>query len=114
MLSDPTGAPHQTPPVERTQRVMVEGTVFASRPTVIARLHEGDPLLLVPDPPVDDEAPAVWVHVSGGDVLGHVPAQVAAWLAPYMLAGGRCRASVARVRGPDVPSWQRIAIELSR
>lgn len=102
------------PPAERRQRIKVQGTVFARRPDVIDRLQVGEPLVLVPDLLVDDEPPAVWVHVRGGDVLGHVPGQVAAWLAPYLLAGGRCRAEVAMVRGPDAPSWERVAIELQR
>jgi hypothetical protein len=102
------------PPSERRQEVKVQGTVFARRPDVIDRLQEGDALVLVPDLLSEDEPPAVWVHVSGGDVLGHVPVQVAAWLAPYLLDGGRCRAQVSRVRGPESPSWERVAIELVR
>lgn len=92
----------------------MHGSVFAARTTVIDRLQPGEPLLLVPDPAADDEAPAVWVHVAGGDVLGHVPVQVAAWLGPWMLAGGRCQANVVAVKGPEVESWNRIEIELQR
>lgn len=102
------------PPRELRLRTNVHGTVFAARPTVVERLEPGAPLLLVPDPPIEDEPPAVWVHVAGGDVLGHVPVQVASWLAPFMLAGGRCHATVMTVRGPDVASWNRIEIELER
>ncbi|MCU0627336.1 MAG: HIRAN domain-containing protein [Gemmatimonadaceae bacterium] len=103
------------PPSEVATRTHVHGTVFADRGAVVERLHPGDPLLLVPDLPGDeDEPPAVWVHVSGGDVLGHVPVQVAAWLAPYMLAGGRCRATVTHVGGPGTASWNRVEIELAR
>jgi hypothetical protein len=92
----------------------VHGSVFAARTAVVERLQPGEPLLLVPDPLHEEEPPAVWVHVAGGDVLGHVPVQVAAWLAPWMLAGGRCQASVVTVKGPDVESWNRIEIELQR
>ena len=102
------------PPRDLRLRTNVHGTVFAARSTVIDRLEPGAPLLLVPDPPVEDEAPAVWVHVAGGDVLGHLPVQVASWLAPWMLAGGRCHATVTNVRGPETESWQRIEIELER
>ena len=108
-------APLPPPPPEDLRfRTNVHGTVFAARTSVVGRLQVGDVLLLVPDPPSADEPPAVWVHVAGGDVLGHVPVQVAAWLAPWMLAGGRCRATVLAVRGPDVASWNRIEIELER
>jgi len=101
-------------PTESRLRTNVHGTVFAARTTVVSRLQPGDRLLLVPDPLDVDEPPAVWVHVSGGDVLGHVPVQIAAWLAPWMHAGGRCTATVLQVRGPDVESWNRIEIELDR
>ena len=90
-------------------RTTVHGTVFGQRTEVVHRLHAGDELILVPDPP-GAEVPAVWVHARGGDVVGHVPVQVAAWLAPYMLEGGRCRARVERVRGDDVESWNRVVI----
>lgn len=106
--------PPPIPPEESRLRTNVHGSVFAARTAVVERLQPGDALLLVPDPPHEDEAPAVWVHVAGGDVLGHVPVQVAAWLAPWMLAGGRCQASVIAVRGPEVESWHRIEIELQR
>ncbi len=102
------------PPEDLRVRTNVHGTVFAARTSVVDRIKAGDRLLLVPDPPSADEQPAVWVHVAGGDVLGHVPVQVAAWLAHWMLAGGRCRATVLAVRGPEVASWSRIEIELER
>jgi hypothetical protein len=87
----------------------VQGTVFAQRAEVVHRLHPGDPLILVPDPP-GVEVPAVWVHARGGDVVGHLPLQVAEWLAPWMLEGGRCRAEVERVGTDDVESWRRLVI----
>ena len=66
----------------------VHGTVFAGRMEVVHRLQGGDELVLIPDPP-GAEVPAVWVHARGGDVVGHLPVQIAAWMAPWMLAGGR-------------------------
>lgn len=92
-------------------RTAVHGTLFAERRSVLERLVAGDPLILVPDPP-GAGAPAVWVHAKGGDVLGHLPPSVAAWLAPWMLAGGRCGAVVFRVAGPEVPSWERLVVEV--
>jgi hypothetical protein len=89
----------------------VHGTVFGSRAAVVNRLHAGDPLILVPDPP-GAEVPAVWVHAPGGDVVGHLPVHIAAWMAPWMLQGARCRASVASVASDDVASWQRLVIEV--
>ena len=90
----------------------VYGTVFARRTEVVHRLHEGDPLILVPDPPGTD-VPAVWVHARGGDVIGHLPLQIAVWLAPWMLNGGRCGARVTRVHGDEVESWRRLVIEIT-
>jgi hypothetical protein len=87
----------------------VHGTVFAERATAVARLAVGDRLLLVPDPP-GAEVPAVWVHATGGDVVGHLPLQVAAWVAPFMLDGAACAATVESVGGPETASWQRLVI----
>ena len=111
---DDAPLPPPIPPEDPRLRTNVHGTVFAARTSVIERLLPGESLLLVPDPPQDDEPPAVWIHVAGGDVLGHVPVQIAAWLAPWMLAGGRCQAKVLAVKGADVQSWNRIEIELHR
>ena len=90
-------------------RTPVHGTVFAQRTDVVHRLHAGDPLILVPDPPGTD-VPAVWVHATGGDVIGHLPLQVAVWLAPWMLGGGRCGAEVSEVHGDEVESWRRLVV----
>jgi hypothetical protein len=89
----------------------VHGTVFAARSQVVDRLQEGESVVLIPDPP-GAEVPAVWVHAHGGDVVGHVPQQVAAWLAPWMLGGGRCQASVESVAGAEVASWRRLVIRV--
>jgi hypothetical protein len=89
----------------------VHGTVFAARARVVDRLQAGDAVLLIPDPP-GAEVPAVWVHAHGGDVVGHVPQQVAAWLAPWMLGGGRCQASVESIGTADVESWRRLVIRV--
>lgn len=109
-----TPLPPPMPPVELRLRTNVHGTVFAARLAVVERLETGQKLLLVPDPPQDGEAPAVWLHVAGGDVLGHLPVQVAAWLAPWLLNGGRCMARVTCLRGADVESWNRVEVELER
>jgi hypothetical protein len=89
----------------------VHGTVFAARARVVDRLQEGDAVVLIPDPP-GAEVPAVWVHAHGGDVVGHVPQQVAAWLAPWMLGGGRCQARVESIGTADVESWRRLIIRV--
>ena len=89
----------------------VHGTVFGARTKVVHRLRPGDPLILVPDPP-GAEVPAVWVHAAGGDVVGHLPVHIAAWMAPWMLGGARCRAAVVSVASDDVASWQRLVIEV--
>ena len=87
----------------------VYGTVFGRRTDVLRRLHEGDALILVPDPPGTDD-PSVWVHAPGGDVVGHLSPDVSSWLVPWMLRGGRCGAVVTQVRGDDVASYKRLAI----
>lgn len=98
-------------PAQQQFTTAVHGTVFAERAAVVARLSVGDALLLLPDPP-DAETPAVWVHAKGGDVVGHLPLQIAAWAAPFMLAGGRCRATVTSLGDASTASWQRLVIDV--
>jgi hypothetical protein len=103
----------QTPALDSTSfRTTVHGTVFARRTQSLRSACEGDPLVLIPDPPDADE-PAVWVHRIGGDPLGHLPPEINAWLAPWMLRGGVASATILRVGGSDVPSWKRLLIEVS-
>ena len=97
------------PPYIDSFHTTVLGTVFGRRTDVVHRLKAGDALIVVPDPPGTD-VPAVWVHAEGGDVIGHLPLQIAAWLSPWMLAGGRASAVVEKVGGDDVESWRRLII----
>jgi hypothetical protein len=76
------------------------------------RVRAGDELLLLPGPPIDDD-PGVWVHLLDGDLVGHLPPEIEAWLTPWMLRGGRARARAVRVSGQDVPSWRRLLIEVN-
>ena len=99
------------PPHSEQFTTAVHGTVFGHRGEVVRRLNEGDYLILVPDPPGTDE-PAVWVHAPGGDVVGHLSPTIGAWLAPWMLAGGRCAATVTRVQGEETASWRRLVISV--
>src|SRR4051812_39118803 len=92
-------------------RSPVYGTVFGHRSQVVHRLHPGDRLILVPDPPGADP-PNAWVHARGGDVIGHLSPDVSTWLAPLMLAGSCYAAYVAQVRGDDVASWKRLVIDV--
>ncbi len=103
--------PPQPPPGCDEFSAAVHGTVFADRTRTVHRLHLGERVLLIPDPPGAD-VPAVWVHAPGGDVVGHLPQQIGAWLAPWMLAGGRCQASVETVGGDDVASWRRLVVRV--
>jgi hypothetical protein len=89
----------------------VHGTVFCERRRHLGRLHVGDELLLMPGPPIDDD-PGIWVHMRGGDLVGHLPPEIESWLAPWMLRGGSAKATVAKVEGEDVPSWRRLVIDV--
>lgn len=100
-----------TPGTERFE-THVYGTVFAGRAEVLSRLQPGDLLILVPDPPGTDH-PSVWVHATGGDVVGHLSPDINRWLVPLMLSGRRCRAEVTAVAGPDVESWRRLVITVT-
>ena len=102
-----------TGPAPRAEQfsTAVRGTIFGKRGEIARRLRPGDILLLIPDPPgVDD--PAVWVHARGGDVLGHLAPDVNLWLVPWLLAGGRCQATVAKINSEDTESWRRIIIDV--
>lgn len=103
--------PQHAPYIEEF-RSEVYGTVFGRRMDVVRRLRAGDRLILVPDPPGTDN-PAVWVHASGGDVIGHLPFTLSERLVPWMLAGGRCRAEVVRIGADDVASWRRLIIRVT-
>jgi hypothetical protein len=102
-----------TPPTTSaaTFRTTVHGTVFGERTSVVMAAAAGDALVLIPDPPDADE-PAVWVHACGGDTVGHLPPEINAWLAPWMLRGGSASARIVRIGGTEVPSWKRLLIEV--
>jgi hypothetical protein len=105
-----------TPPFPRNRpasfRATVHGTVFGDRAEVVDGLEEGEDLLLLPGPPMDDD-PGVWVHRCGGDLVGHLPPEIGFWLAPWLLRGGLARARAVRVRNRDTPSWRRLVIEVN-
>ncbi len=95
----------------RRFRATVHGTVFADRERHLPGLAAGDPLVLIPDPPGQDD-PDVWVHLQSGDPIGHLPPEIGAWLAPWMRGGGGARARMLKVGGADVPSWRRVLVEV--
>ena len=100
-------------PAERPSRfrTTVHGTVFGSRSERLEDVAEGDRLLLIPDPPGEDD-PGVWVHLTAGDPVGHLPPEIGSWLAPWLLRGGAASATALRVGGSEVPSWKRLVIEV--
>jgi hypothetical protein len=104
----PPPLPPERPPCFRAT---VHGTVFCERAAHLDRLKPGDEVLLIPGPPVDDD-PGIWVHMPGGDVIGHLPPEIENWLAPWMLRGGSARARAVRVSGSDTPSWRRVLLEV--
>jgi hypothetical protein len=85
--------------------------VFCERAAQLGSVRAGDELLILPGPPIDD-APGVWVHRQGGELLGHLPPEIEAWLTPWLLRGGRATARAVRVSGLEVPSWRRLLIEV--
>ena len=93
-------------------RTTVHGTVFGSRATHLDELAVGEELVLIPDPP-GEEVPAVWVHLRGGEPIGHLPPEISAWLAPWLLHGGAASATAVKIGGNDVPSWKRLVIEVA-
>jgi hypothetical protein len=101
----PQGRPRQF-------RSTVHGTVFAGRDRHLDRMHDGDRVVLIPDPPGQEE-PEVWVHLESGDPVGHLPPEISSWLAPWMRSGGRAVARALRVHGSEVPSWRRLLLEVS-
>jgi hypothetical protein len=92
-------------------RSTVHGTVFAGRDRFVNRICDGDALRLIADPPVQ-AAPEVWVHLSSGDPIGHLPPEIGTWLWPWMCRGGVAEARAVRVRGSEVPSWRRVVLEV--
>jgi hypothetical protein len=96
----------------RRFRSTVHGTVFAGRDRHLDRMRPGDRVVLIPDPPGQDD-PEVWVHLESGDPVGHLPPEISSWLAPWMRRGGSARALALRVDGSDVPSWRRLLLEVS-
>jgi len=92
-------------------RTTVHGTIFGDRTCHLEDLTAGDPLLLIPDPPGQDD-PAVWVHMPAGDPIGHLPPEINEWLVPWMINGGAASAQALRVGGSEVPSWKRLLIEV--
>lgn len=113
MASADAHAPPAPHALDAPLRTPVYGTVFGRRTEVVHRLKPGDELILVPDPPGTD-APNVWVHARGGDVVGHLRPDLGEPIAFWMLDGGRCGARVAWVGSDDVASWRRLVITLRR
>jgi hypothetical protein len=109
MAHAPPPFPEGRPPVFRST---VHGTVFAGREQLVEKLEEGDTLRLVPDPPIQVE-PEVWVHLESGEPIGHLPAEIATWLWPWMSRGGVAEARAVKVAGAEVPSWRRLLLEVS-
>lgn len=92
-------------------RATIHGIAFAERAARVQDVSPGDPLGLFADPD-DASCEAVWVHSPTGDPLGHLPEEIAAWLAPWIRGGGTARAVALKVGGPQVPSWRRVVVEV--
>ena len=105
----PPPFPEGKPPCFRST---VHGTVFAGRDRFVDTISAGDRVRLVADPPVQND-PEVWVHLESGEPIGHLPAEIARWLWPWLSRGGVAEARALQVRGADVPSWRRLLLEVS-
>lgn len=93
-------------------RATVHGLAFENRARHLEVVSPSEELLLIPDPPggaPDD----VWVHLPGGDPLGHLPREIGTWLAPWMRRGGSAQARVLKVGDRTVPSWKRLLVEVT-
>lgn len=100
------------PPQQPTTfRATLHGTVFSGRERHLDDMEVGESLLLRPSLPVEVTA-QVWVHLENGELVGHLPAEIADWLAPWLQAGGLARARALRVSGEEVPSWRRVLVEV--
>lgn len=99
------------PPAASEFRATVHGLAFAGRHRRLRRVEPGDRLLLIPDPP-GSTVEQVWVHLEGGSPLGHLPNEIARWLAPWMRDGNRARVRALRVGDETVPSWKRLLVEV--
>lgn len=100
-----------TAPAPSSFRSTLHGTVFGGRERLLEDLHDGDPVVVVPDPPGEDE-PGVWIHLPSGDPLGHLPPEIARWLWPRLQRGEHATATALRVHDEDVPSWRRVVVEV--
>ncbi|HSG49152.1 MAG TPA: hypothetical protein VLA43_15130 [Longimicrobiales bacterium] len=107
-----TGADDPSPsPGHATFRSTLHGTVFAGRERLLDELHDGDRVLVIPDPPGGEE-PEVWIHLATGEPVGHLPPEIAHWLWPRLQRGERATATALRVHGEDAPSWRRVVVEV--
>lgn len=108
MSRTPPPFPPGRPPQFRST---VHGTVFAGRERFLEAISVGDPVRLVADPPVQN-SPEVWVHLQSGEPIGHLPAEIAAWLWPWLTLGGVAEARAVKVKGAEAPSWRRVLLEV--
>lgn len=110
MSSAPRNLATFTPPAAPRFRATVHGLAFADRSRHLADVHPEEELYLIPDLP--EVADTVWVHVEGGQPLGHLPEEIGVWLAPWMREGGTASARVLKVGDATVPSWKRLLLEV--
>lgn len=112
MQARPVRSAPMPPPGAPVFRATVHGLPFADRARHLERVRPREELWLVPDPPGSAQD-QVWVHLEGGDTVGHLPYEIGRWLAPWMRSGGSARARVLRVGDATVPSWKRLLLEVT-
>jgi len=77
----------------------IVGSTFCGGQNLIPELDRGDPLQLVRDPENEFDTNAVQVRNENGDLLGHLPKDTAAEVAPLMDGGTEVKAKVAEITG---------------
>jgi hypothetical protein len=108
--TDPSGDP--SPAASASSfRSTLHGTIFGGRERLLDDLQDGDPVVVIPDPPGQDD-PGVWIHLTSGEPVGHLPPEISDWLWPRLQHGERATARALRVHGDDAPSWRRVVIQV--
>lgn len=90
----------------------VVGVTFNNRYQRLKDVNAGDRLRLVREPLNEVDRSAIMVCDHDFQQLGYLPRSVSRWLASIMDAGHPLEASVQKVKGGDVPYYERLIIRV--